>query len=103
MWVIVEPHSYSRTKALLSEYKGVFSDADKVVIGPIFKARDKKRFKIGSEDILKVSEKKGAVSFAVFTAAVSYFGKHKKPGDVVLVMGAGKSYLWAREVLDSLE
>ncbi|KKR40789.1 MAG: UDP-N-acetylmuramate-L-alanine ligase, partial [Candidatus Woesebacteria bacterium GW2011_GWB1_40_12] len=33
---IIEPHGYKRTKALLSEYNGVFDSADKVVVGPIF-------------------------------------------------------------------
>ena len=34
--VVFEPHTYSRTKALLKEFAGSFSDADEVVLLPIF-------------------------------------------------------------------
>ena len=100
--VVYEPHSYSRTKALLAMYRGVFANADKVVIAPIFKARDKTNFGVSEESIVKVSNHqniKGCLSFNEVKIEVL---KNLKDGDVVVVMGAGKSYLLAIELLNSL-
>lgn len=99
LWVIVEPHSYSRTKALLDEYKGVFQVADKVVIGPIFKARDKKKFGVNSNSIVKISDHDD-IKFIPTPKQIAYCVKRQAlSGDVVVVMGAGESYKWAREIL----
>ncbi len=98
IWAVYEAHSYSRTKALLSKYKGVFDSADKVVIGPIFKARDSETFGINEESIAKASAHKDATCFNETGRMFSFLKENLKPGDVAIVMGAGKSYLWAREI-----
>jgi len=99
IWAVVEPHSYSRTKALLKDYKGVFKDADKVLIGPIYKARDKKTFGVTGASIVEVSNHKDAVYKKDIDEILNLLKKEVKRSDVILVMGAGKSYLWAREIL----
>jgi len=102
IWVIYEPHSFSRTKALLKKYKGVFADSDKVIIGPIFKARDKEKFGVSSHSIVKVSGHKD-IKFIPSPVQIAYrVKKEVKKGDVVIVMGAGYSYKWAREILGCL-
>ncbi len=102
IWAINEPHSYSRTKALLSEYKGVFNDADKVVIAPIFKARDKVTFGVSEADIANVSEHKNISVGGSFESILDTISMESKTGDIILVMGAGKSYKLAREILNIL-
>ena len=98
IWAVYEAHSYTRTKALLSKYKGVFDSADKVVIGPIFKARDSENFGICEESIKEASEHKDAICFNETSKMLKFLKDNLKSGDTVLVMGAGKSYLWAREI-----
>jgi len=98
IWVVYEAHSYSRTKALLTKYKGVFDSADKVVIGPIFKARDSQDFGISEESIKKASEHEATKCFIQTSDMFKYLKESLQSGDIVLVMGAGKSYLWAREI-----
>ncbi len=95
---IVEPHGYKRTKALLSKYKGVFDGVDKVIVGPIFKARDKVDESVTPQKVAKISGHPNAVG-------VDNFGKILEVCDlvfgtynIVVVMGAGKSYLWARKL-----
>lgn len=102
IWVVVEAHSYSRTKALLNEYRGAFDEADKVVIGPIFKARDTQNFGISEKSIVKASMAKNAVSFSNLDGLYEYLGKNLRKEDIVLVMGAGKSYQWAKEIYNLL-
>ncbi len=100
--VLDEPHSYSRTKAVLAEYKDVFEGVDKVVIGPIFKARDNETFGISNEDIVKTSGHKNIESTVDSETAVEKIINEAKSGDIILVMGAGKSYMWAKKILENL-
>lgn len=102
IWVVVEPHSYSRTKALLKTYKGVFGSANKVIIGPIFKARDREKFGISGYSIVKISDHKDIRFIPSPEMIVSKIKKERKEGDVIIVMGAGYSYKWSKEILHSL-
>lgn len=98
IWAIDEPHGFARTYALLSKYKHSFDFADKVIIGPIFKARDKETFGITPELIAKKTQHENAVGINSFKEIKKTVAANLKQGDVILVMGAGKSYLWAREI-----
>lgn len=99
IWVVVEAHGYVRTHALLEKYKGVFKDADEVVVGPIFKARDKQTFGMTPDLIAKASGFKGAIAVNKVAGVIKNLKFKIKNSDVVLVMGAGKSHLWARKIL----
>ena len=98
--VIVEPHGYKRTKALLPKYKGVFDAADKVIIGPIFKARDEIDKSITPKMVAKVSGHPNTEGFDSFDEIIGKWKMENGKYDVVAVMGAGKSYLWAREIVE---
>lgn len=98
-----EPHGFSRTKALINSYKNAFSNADKVLIGPIFKARDKETFGMTPQIIAEKSGHSNAKGYDSFDEIKELIEKEMKRGDVVLVMGAGKSYLWAREIANQIK
>jgi UDP-N-acetylmuramate--alanine ligase len=103
IWAIIEPHGFVRTHALLAKYKGVFKHADKVIIGPIFKARDAKTLGMNPEKIAKSSGHPEAIGVNSFAQIVKIIKKEIKTGDVILVMGAGKSNLWARNILKIIQ
>ena len=42
LWCIFQPHTYTRTKALLNEFAESFSSADKVIITDIYAARGRR-------------------------------------------------------------
>lgn len=96
--VIDEPHGYKRTKALLNSYKGVFDSADKVIIGPIFQARDEKDESITPELVAKISGHTNAIGVNSFDEVIKNWKTENGDYDIVIVMGAGKSYLWARKI-----
>ena len=99
---VVEPHSFSRTNALLKNYKNVFEKASRVIIGPIFKARDTSDFGISGQSIVDIAEHKNIKYLKTLKTIISEVKKGTKKGDIIIVMGAGKSYLWAREILKNL-
>ena len=99
IWAIVEAHGFQRTKALIDKYQGVFDQADIVIIGPIFKARDLETFGITEKSIAKASKHKNVLAFSRLNEMFGYLKKNLVSGDIVLVMGAGKSNLWAQKLL----
>lgn len=99
---VIEPHGYKRTKALLPKYKGVFDGVDKVVIGPIFKARDEIDKSITPQKVVKASGHKNALSFDSFDEVIRKWKMENGKYNIVVVMGAGKSYLWAKEIASTL-
>lgn len=99
---IDEPHGYKRTKALLQSYKGVFDDADKVIVGPIFQARDEVDVSISPESVVKASNHKDIKSADSLEEIVKELKGDIRKFNIIVVMGAGKSYLWARKIVDFL-
>lgn len=96
---IDEPHGYKRTRALLPEYKGIFDSVNKVIIGPIFQARDELDKSITPQKVAEASCHKNAVGLGSFDEIIDNWKLENGNYDVVIVMGAGKSYLWAKEIL----
>lgn len=102
IWAIDEPHGFARTNALLAKYKHVFDHADKVIIGPIFKARDSETFGITPKLVAEKTKHIDAIGMESFDGINELIKKEAKSGDIIIVMGAGKSYLWAKEIAKTL-
>ncbi len=83
-----QPHTYSRTKALLDSFAEVLSNCcDQAVLAPIYAAREKNTIGIHSEDL--AARVPGAVTFSAFGEIASYLDAHAGEGDLILTMGAG--------------
>lgn len=102
LWVIIEPHTFSRTHALLKLYKNAFDQGDKIIIAPVFRSRDKEEFGVSGESIVKVVRKKDIQYLDSFTKITSLVKENAQSKDIIIVMGAGKSYDLARQILSSL-
>jgi UDP-N-acetylmuramate--alanine ligase len=101
LWAVFEPHMYSRTALLLDEFASAFTDADEVVIADIFASRDTDEAlrSTSAEALADAIERVSAVPTIAtgdVDATTGYVAEHLRPGDAVLVMGAGKSYRIAR-------
>lgn len=88
LWAVFQPHTYSRTKALLDDWAGGLSIADEVALLDIYPAREIDTLGVSSDDI---ASRLGKWSLRVATpdeAAERLLGL-LAPGDVVLTIGAG--------------
>jgi len=97
---VVEAHGYKRTKALLPKYNDVFDAVDKVYVGPIFPARDVRTYGMSPERIAQASNHLNVRSFGSFEYLIENCRLEIENFDIIVVMGAGKSYIWAREIAD---
>jgi UDP-N-acetylmuramate--alanine ligase len=96
--VVWQPHTYSRTQLLKSEFSQAFVDADQVVVTEVFAARETDQ---GFSAKQVVDEMKHAnVQFLPHLPEVSSFLiDHLIPGDVLLVLSAGDADQVTMQVL----
>ncbi len=94
LYLVFQPHTYSRTKAFLHEFADALSLADHVVLTDIYAAREKNTIGISSADILKLLTEKGSDAryYRYFDEVETYLLEHCQSGDMILTMGAGDVY-----------
>lgn len=91
VWCAFQPHTYSRTYALLPEFAEALSITDHVLLADIYAAREKDDGRVSSRDIEKLLKEKGvdAVYLGDFSEIEKYFLKNSKENDMLITMGAG--------------
>lgn len=100
--VIFQPHTYSRTKALLSEFSQALSHADQVIITDIFaSAREKRDPSISGEILAKQTRKYlSDTQYLKKGEMVEYLKNSLTDDDVVMTLGAGDIYKVAQQLVD---
>lgn len=91
LFIVFQPHTYSRTKAFLDEFAEVLSTVDVVVLADIYAAREKNTYGISSEDLLQKLKEYGTECyyFPNFDEIESFLQKKCMNGDLLITMGAG--------------
>jgi len=103
IWAVFQPHTYSRTKALLDEFAASFADADHVVVTDIYAAREFDDLGVSASDIVARMDHPDARYIPGLDETADHLLDHLKPGDVLLTLGAGDGYKVGEEVLAELE
>jgi UDP-N-acetylmuramate--alanine ligase len=100
---VFQPHQHSRTRFLLDQFATSFSSADIVIVPQIYFVRDSEieKTKVSASDLVdKLRERHvDALHIANFDAIVDHLEEICRPGDLVVVMGAGPVNLIAEEYL----
>lgn len=103
--VVFQPHTYSRTKSLLTEFGKCFRWADDVVITDIYSSA-RETDTLGIDGMTLVSEIKKHRSNVQFTPTVEgvfrYLTKTRQAKDIIIFVGAGDIYTWEKEVMKRL-
>lgn len=91
IWCIFQPHTYSRTIALLNDFSNAFEKANKVIITDIYAARESDNGDVHSKDLVEklLSNKVDAIYIKDFFDIEEYIIKHAKGDDLIVTMGAG--------------
>ncbi len=91
--VLFHPHTFSRTKALFSDFSQSFSDVDVLGVLKIFASAREKKGGVSSLDLVKAIKKENReciVSYLDnFDLAKMWLKKTLKKNDILLLMGAG--------------
>jgi UDP-N-acetylmuramate--alanine ligase len=101
--VVFQPHRYSRTRDLLDEFGAAFTDADTVVVLPIYAASEEPLPGITAE-LLAERIHGPRVQFASdFPTAIDAVASQAHEDDLILTLGAGSVSQLGPQILAALE
>lgn len=103
LWAVWQPHTYSRTKALLPAFAESFAAADHVLVLPIYAARESDSLGISSGDVVDRVSHRDLRLVGSLEEALVVLGTEVSGGDVVLTLGAGDGNLVGEWLLEALE
>lgn len=88
---VFQPHTYTRTKALLKETAEALKSADMVILAKIYPAREKDIYNISSADLQKELEKMNVpcIYIDTFDGIEQFILKKCMNNDLLITMGAG--------------
>jgi UDP-N-acetylmuramate--alanine ligase len=105
VWAVYEPLTFHRTAAMLDAFADVLATADQVAIADIWAGRDPDTTVVSAADLANaINTRNGAKAKAPGSveATAEYLAAKVKKGDVVLVMGGGRSYVIAERLVELL-
>lgn len=91
LWVVFQPHTYSRTYDFFDEFSEALSNCDFLIMNDIYSDREVNLWDISSEMVAEEVQKTygtPAVCIKKFTDIVDYLTERLQPGDFVLVAGS---------------
>ncbi len=92
IWCVFQPHTHSRTQALIDQFETAFDDADHIVLLDIFRpaGREELEFDIRSQDLAKLLKIRGKDIHYLdsFETAKSFLHQNAQAG-MLITMGAG--------------
>jgi UDP-N-acetylmuramate--alanine ligase len=100
--VYLQPHTYSRTRALLDDWASAFGGADVVRIGDIYAARETDTLGVDATIMAGRIEHPDTRAVGDLAHAAAELLGLLRPGDVLLTLGAGDGQLVGEMVLSAL-
>ena len=91
IWCIFQPHTYTRTKALFTEFAEALTLSDHVILTDIYAARETDTLGVSSEQLADAVKALDCDTtyLSDFDAIQEYVTTHCKAGDLLITMGAG--------------
>lgn len=102
---VFQPHTYSRTKALLSDFARSFGSANMVILTDIYaSARERDTLGMRGKTLVEETLKHHrTVAYGKdFSEVEKILSRETASGDIVIFMGAGDIYNWGRKIAQSL-
>ncbi|MCL5950828.1 MAG: UDP-N-acetylmuramate--L-alanine ligase [Chloroflexi bacterium] len=89
LWAVFQPHTFSRTRALLDEFANAFADADHVLVTEVYAARERESFGTSGAQIVERMNHPDASYVRTLDGCALFLDKHLRAGDVLITLGAG--------------
>jgi UDP-N-acetylmuramate--alanine ligase len=101
--VVFQPHRYTRTQDLLDEFGGAFTDADTVIVLPIYAASEEPIPGVTAERLAERIQGPRVEFTPEFAEAVFAVAAAAREGDLILTLGAGSVSQLAAQILAALD
>jgi UDP-N-acetylmuramate--alanine ligase len=102
IWVLFQPHTFSRTISMLDDFVKAFDEADHVIVVDIFASRERDEGVIDSREIVDRMRHPDACYIGPLEEAADYLAGRLEAPAVLLTLGAGDGYLVGEWVLEKL-
>ncbi|MCL4251387.1 MAG: UDP-N-acetylmuramate--L-alanine ligase [Anaerolineae bacterium] len=89
LWAIWQPHTFSRTQALLDEYARAFAEADHVLVTEIYAAREQPLAGVSGAGAARVIQHVDVRHVSRFETAIDLLEREAHSPAVVIIMSAG--------------
>ena len=102
IFVVFQPHTYTRTKALMDDFAKALSIADVVILADIYAARETDNLGISSGTLAEKIRALGheqTFYFPTFSEIEKFVLKNCRKDDVLITMGAGNVNTVAKDLL----
>ena len=103
IFVVFQPHRYTRTLDLLDEFSGAFRDADTVIVLPIYAASEEPIPGVTAEHLASRIQGPTVHYVPEFADAVRLVAAQVREGDLILTLGAGSVSHLALQILAALK
>jgi UDP-N-acetylmuramate--alanine ligase len=103
--VAFQPHRYTRTRDLFNDFLSAFDDADSLFLTEIYAAGEERIEGVSGEALFQALRRRGHLDVgyrATREALVTALLETLRPGDLLLVLGAGDIYKVGEQVLQKL-
>lgn len=102
IWAVWQPHTYSRTRELMDDFKDAFNDADHVIVTEIYASREKTQ-DFSSREVVQLMNHLDVRQIPDLAEVTKVLIENLKSGDVLLVLSAGDADQISRDVLTFLK
>lgn len=101
LWIIFQPHTYSRTSTLFDEFANAFKETDEVILADIYAAREIDTGVVSSQKLaLAINEISNNCTYlGSFDKIKDYLKENVKENDLVLTVGAGDVYKIGKDLV----
>ena len=101
LYLVFQPHTYSRTKALFEDFALVLKDVEHVILAPVFAARETDTLGVSSDLLAERIRELGGdvISLPSFDEIVDHLLQNCTKGDLLITMGAGDVVRIGEELL----
>ena len=102
LWAVWQPHTYTRTKALFSEFSRAFEEADEVIVSEVYAARESAQ-SFSAEQVVNAMPHPSKRFIPSIEEISKYLIDHLQSGDILLVLSAGDADQVSKQVLSGIQ
>jgi UDP-N-acetylmuramate--alanine ligase len=106
LFVLFQPHRYTRTRDLMKEFSASFHDADSLVLLDIYPAGEKPINGVSSEALMARIKRRGvreALYMKDEADAIAHIVNYVRKGDMLITLGAGDVWKLGEKILKELK
>ncbi|MDQ7028325.1 MAG: UDP-N-acetylmuramate--L-alanine ligase [Ardenticatenia bacterium] len=89
VWVVFQPHTFSRLATMLDRFAAAFTNADRVIVSDVYAAREVNTFGVSAQDLVERLQGPPATYAPTQEVILELLGRELPDDAAVFILGAG--------------